>query len=234
MEQQNGTMSVGAIVAAKPGLARIFEDLGIDYCCGGALSLQDACAERGLDLASVLQKLEAGPAASEDYVDVTGFGLTEMVDHIEATHHAFLRSEMPRLVDLFGKVVAAHGERHGEIRQAARVYADLCAELESHMMKEEQVLFPYVRELDAASGPLPFHCGSVAGPIRVMMMEHDSAGEALAMLRELTHDFTVPDDGCATYAELLRSLLRFERDLHQHVHKENNILFPRLLAQEAA
>jgi regulator of cell morphogenesis and NO signaling len=157
-----------------------------------------------------------------------------LVDHLESTHHAYLRVALPRLCALADKVASVHGERHPELSEVARLVVELRADLEPHLLKEERVLFPMVRELAGAAVAPEFHCGTLANPIRVMSQEHDAVGELLALLRATTGDYAVPADGCASYAALYTGLAELEADTHLHVHKENNVLFPAVLAGEAA
>jgi regulator of cell morphogenesis and NO signaling len=156
----------------------------------------------------------------------------ELVDHLEATHHAYLHAELPRLDALFDKVIGAHGARHVELEGIAATYRLLRADLEPHLQKEERVLFPMIRELATAVERPTFHCGSVANPISVMMAEHDRAGELLESLRLMTGDYTAPADGCASYRALFEGLAQMEGDTHLHVHKENNLLFPAVVELE--
>lgn len=226
---------VGALVGERLGRSQVLERLGIDYCCGGKVPLAEACAGRGLDVAAVVRELEdwdarAGADAGEE---VRGLGLGALADHIEATHHAYLHAALPQLAAQFDKVVAAHGANHPELAEARAVLGQLRAELESHMFKEEKVLFPLIRQLEAASSRPTFHCGSINNPIRVMEHEHDQAGSALARLQELTGGYRPPEDACTTYRALLQGLSDLEADLHRHIHKENNVLFPRAAELEA-
>ncbi len=222
--------TLAELVSGHPGAARILERHHLDYCCGGADRLGVACAERGIDPAVVLDELAS--LAPEDPPDWASMGPAELVDHLEATHHRYLNDELPRLSALVDKVAGVHGDRHPELLDVQRTYAELRADLEPHLLREEQVLFPMIRELDAASEAPSFHCGTLQNPIRVMLMEHDRAGELLAQLRELTSDYTVPDDGCASYEALFAGLAELEADTHRHVHKENNVLFPVVLERE--
>jgi regulator of cell morphogenesis and NO signaling len=222
---------VGDWVADRPSRSRVFEDLGIDYCCGGRRTLGEACASLGLRVELVLGSLrEAAPALQDR--DWTRAGLAELCDHIQGTHHAYLKTELPRVRALVGKVLAAHGERHGELAQLKGAYEMFLAELEAHMAKEEGILFPMIRDIEGAASRPEFHCGTVANPIRVMIHEHDRAGEALSGFRRLTGGYVVPADGCATWRALYDALKGIESDLHMHVHKENNILFPRAVEIE--
>ena len=160
--------------------------------------------------------------------------MTELCDHIEQTHHAYLRTELPRLGQMIDKVVNAHGASHPKLHEVQRVFAALCAELEPHMFKEERILFPAIRQLEQSAATPSFPFGTVANPINVMEHEHDNAGAALSELRTLTADYVPPDDACNTYRAMLDGLRELETNMHQHVHKENNILFPRAIEHEGA
>ncbi|MEE9230991.1 MAG: iron-sulfur cluster repair di-iron protein [Acidobacteriota bacterium] len=227
--------TVGEIVTRRPALSRIFENIGIDYCCGGKKSLEKACKEKQLDPNGVLNQLteaETADRADVSEIDAAGMTLTELVDHIEQTHHVYLRSELSRLDGMTEKVASVHGEKDSRLRELRNTFVALAQDLSSHMMKEEQILFPMVRTLEASETAPTFHCGSLANPIRQMEQEHDQAGSGLERHRELTDDFKAPDWACNTYRALLDALAHLERDLHQHIHKENNVLFPRALAME--
>lgn len=226
--------TVGELVREHPARSRIFERLGIDYCCGGKKSLAEVCAAKKLDPQTVIRTLQAveaerGYVAGEDPAAMT---LTELADHIEATHHAYLKTELPRLHQIINKVATVHGGAHPELAQVLAVFNVLQDEMIQHMAKEERILFPIIRQLEAAKGPSAFHCGSISNPIGVMEREHESAGDALRRIRSLTADYAVPESACNTYRVMLDSLARLEADMHQHVHKENNILFPAAIALE--
>jgi len=227
-------LTVGNLVTERPSRAAVFEKHGIDYCCGGRKPLAEACRERGLDEAAVIADLEASDgeprdAAEPRYADMSA---AELADHIIATHHAYLRSALPRLAELTGKVARAHGAKHPETVELAAAYADFHLVLNQHMAKEEAVLFPMIRGMAVGAGDL--HCGSVANPIRMMMMEHDDAAADLARFRALTGGYTPPEDACNTFRVMLHALEELEADLHRHVHLENNVLFPEVLAAEEA
>jgi regulator of cell morphogenesis and NO signaling len=222
---------VADIVTERPGTARVFERLGIDYCCRGRRPLRDACVAAGLDTEAVAIELAGAddPDTSPPPGDVAG-----LIGHIVATHHTSLRRELPRLDDLMGRVVAAHGARHPEVLEVARMLAALADELLPHLVKEERILFPAAIELLGAVGPTPLPCGSVIDPIRVMHAEHDRAGELLAALRHTTAGYVPPDDACPTWIALYHELAELEADVHRHVHLENNVLFPRVIELEAS
>ncbi len=234
MSQMDALTPVGELVARRPGRAGVFERFGIDYCCGGHLPLVEACRQQKLKLEEVVTALESADRAPADPEsrDWTATTLTELADHIVGTHHQYLRTELPRLTALLDKVAGVHGSRHPELHDCKRVFAGMRAELESHMAKEETVLFPLIAEMESERTVRASHCGTVRNPIQVMEAEHDSAGNALASLRQLTAGYAVPEDGCTSYRILLQALSGLELDLHQHIHKENNILFPRAIQLE--
>ena len=228
--------TVGQMVVERPQRSRVFDRLRIDYCCGGKRTLEEACAKRGLDLKAVLAELEAFDAEANtqpDAVRPANLTMTELADDIERTHHAYLREELPRLGDLVKKVSAVHGQAHPWLTGLTSVYAELVAELEPHMLKEEQILFPLIRELDQAATAPSFHCGSVGNPIRMMEMEHQNAGAALDRIREMTTDYEIPEGACNSFRAMLSGLEHLEADLHLHIHKENEILFPKASEMEA-
>ncbi|QDT05029.1 Iron-sulfur cluster repair protein YtfE [Rubripirellula lacrimiformis] len=219
--------SVGDFVRQKPSRARVFESRKIDYCCGGKISLNRACEKRGIDVDEVLQAIQMNDqqADIDTLVDVNAMGLTELADHIESTHHAYLREELPRLDFMTEKVSRVHGDKDDRLFRMREAFVALKAELEPHMLEEERVLFPIVRQIDAATGMSDDGCRSVTDQIRQMEHQHDQAGDALAILNESTDGYTPPDWACNTYRAMLDSLAQLERDMHQHIHKENNVLF---------
>src|SRR4051812_19470862 len=211
----NADTTVGQLVAERPSRARVFEKLGIDYCCGGKRPLQEACRARELNYAAVLQELEkeqTQPASAER--SWLSASLTDLCDHIEQTHHHYLKEELPRLEFLTTKVANRHGDKRPALLEVQRVFAELKAEMDSHMMKEERVLFPLCRQLDLAEELPATHCGSVGNPIAVMIQEHEDAGDALARIRALTNNYTCPPDACNTYRALFDVLEHLEHDLH--------------------
>jgi regulator of cell morphogenesis and NO signaling len=224
-------MPWGAHVNTHPELAREFERRGLDYCCGGGHSLAEACIGIGLDPATTATELAAASTATE-LVGWSTMGPAALVDHLEATHHRFLWDEMPRLSALVAKVVSVHGARHPELHDIATCYEQARADLEPHMLKEEQVLFPMIRQLAVASSAPSFPCGTLQNPISVMMREHDEVGGLLAELRRITNDYQPPADGCASYVTCFAALAELEADTHLHIHKENNLLFPLVVRME--
>lgn len=234
--------TVAQWVAEYPQTADLFERLKIDYCCHGNVSLNMACANRKLDANSLVRDLldlvsECTNPSSRTPTTSTNWlvaPLQELCDHIEQTHHVYLRDELPRLSERIEKIAAVHGEEHPELHRLAQVFLGLRAELEQHMMKEERILFPAIRQTENALTLPSFPFGTMANPIRMMEHEHENAGQALAQLREITNDYELPDDACNTYRATFDALQRLERDLHEHIHKENYILFPRAQKLEAS
>ena len=225
MGQIDMRTSVGQLVVEQPGRSRLFERLGIDYCCAGKLPLDRACSRAGFDVAEVLAQLATHDEAGDDEPNLANLSMCELADHIEETHHIYLRRELPRLSQMIDKVVEAHASTYLWLIDVQEVFVELVAELEMHMMKEERILFPMIRELEGAQSLPSFHCGSIGNPIAAMEHEHDNAGDALAKLRQLSGDFTPPENACNTFRVLLAGLAELEIDLHKHIHKENNILF---------
>lgn len=225
------TATLADLVTTRPALASLLDRIGLDYCCGGQRSFVDAVEAAGLDLADVVDSLaSAGVEPSAE--DWSAMGPAELVDHLEASHHTYLRDALPRLAALVDKVTQVHQERHSELVEVQALFVALRADLEPHLMKEERVLFPMVRELAAATVAPSFHCGSLGNPIGVMLAEHDTVGDLLARLRSVTGNYITPDDGCPSYRALYAGLAELEADTHLHVHKENNLLFPAVLDTE--
>lgn len=225
--------TIGQIVREQPNRSRVLEKLGIDYCCGGSKLLDQACREKGLDPDAVAQSLQTIEQTEAD-ADVSAMTMTQLVDHIEQTHHVYLKQELPRLVALTQKIAKVHGAKSVSLGELTQVVSALTEELSSHMEKEEQILFPSLRELDT-TGKIAHACfGTVRGPIQMMEHEHDIAGQALTRIRDLTENYTLPEWGCNTYLATLQGLAALESDLHQHIHKENNILFPMAVEAENA
>jgi regulator of cell morphogenesis and NO signaling len=232
------TKTVGEIAAEMPSATREFEKLGIDYCCGGSRTLGEVCADAKISVDEVLARLEKSSAVTTpgDSSDWQNRLLGDLIAHITSTHHVFVHEECPRIEALTAKVVGVHGKNHPELLQVQSVFSGLAEELRVHLMKEEQVLFPYIVRLEesfvAGEPAPPAMFGPVVNPVRMMIQEHDSAGDALRMLRSITNDYSAPADACISYRTLYQALQGFEADLHQHIHLENNILFPRAVAME--
>ena len=234
MTTRSTQTTVGELVKDRPARSRVFERFQIDFCCGGKIPLAEACEKKGLDPEVVLEQLREADrkAAETGLVDADAMGLAELADHIEQTHHAYLREELPRLDFMTKKVAAVHGEHEPRLHELRTAFEGFRDELLQHMSKEEQVLFPMIRQIEQADGPVRFHCGSLANPIRMMEHEHDNAGSALERFRELTDGYTPPEWACNTFRAMYDALAALEPNMHQHVHKENNVLFTKSLDRE--
>jgi regulator of cell morphogenesis and NO signaling len=226
------TTTLAELASTHPALTRELERLGLDYCCGGKRSLEEACRQQGLDSDAVLAELSQQPLAAEPPADWISLPPAALVDHLEATHHRYLKQELPRLSELAAKVSRVHGETHPELIRVAEVYAELRADLEPHLRKEEEVLFPMIRSLASASHRPAGHRDAIANPIATMEQEHTTVGGLLEQLRALTHGYQAPADTCASTRALMAGLAELEADTHLHVHKENNHLFPAAQAME--
>lgn len=224
--------TLGDVITNHPSLARELERRGLDYCCGGDKTIGEVCAAQGLDASTVAAELAAS-ATDEAVAPWATMGMVELIDHLETVHHRYLWDELPRLSALTEKVATVHGANHPELAQTRACYATIRADLEPHLIKEEQVLFPMIRELAAATSAPSFHCGSLRNPITAMHHDHEALGELLEQLRDLTNDFTPPPDGCASYMALFAGYQELVTDTHLHIHKENHLLFPAVERAEA-
>lgn len=236
--QNLSTKTVSEIALEMPITTKVFEEFKIDYCCGGRKPFLEACQNVGANPEIVMQKIEDVIESTEnkEFEWLTDSTLNDLIAYIIETHHTFTRDEIFNLTPLMAKVSKRHGENHQELLELEKVFNELCDDLGPHLLKEEQVLFPYIEKLERAitkSISVPFSCfGTVNNPIRMMMMEHDTAGDLLKKMREITNDYTLPEGACMSYTALLNRLEAFEKDLHQHIHLENNLLFPKAIELE--
>ncbi len=224
--------TVRDIVAADFRAAAVFQRFGIDFCCGGGSTLSDACRQQNVSADDVLQALTSACAMPDARTPrFNSWDVGALISYIVSNHHAYVRQALPAIQAHTRKIAAVHGENHPELREVAGVFDEVAAEMTSHMMKEERVLFPFITALGAAAQqgapPPSAPFGRVSNPIHMMEQEHESAGAAMARIRELTGGYAPPEDGCTTYRVTLLELEAFESDLHAHVHLENNILFPK-------
>lgn len=235
METTNLTLK--EIVIQKPESAVLFEKYGLDFCCKGGKTLKDACEAKGLnynaiekEISDLLNKINAIDA------DFDKMELDKLIENILSVHHSYVKEIMPVISAHTQKVARVHGERHPEVVEIAKLFEKVKCELEQHMLKEEHILFPYIKSLAEAKRNgteavmPPF--GTIQNPIRMMEMEHEFAGDGMEQIRELSKTFSPPQDACTTYRVSFMELNKFEKDLHLHIHKENNILFPKAIAIE--
>jgi regulator of cell morphogenesis and NO signaling len=233
--------TVRELALETPGAARVFERLGIDYCCGGKQTLEQACRAASVAVDKVMDALEVAHHSGKATTGQTNWQaapLADLISHIKKTHHQYTRQEINRLGPLFDKVCSVHGNNHPELLQLRETFQGLAQELITHLMKEEMVLFPYIERMEESvlqkEPILPPPFGTVQNPVAMMEHEHDSAGNALRILRATSNGYTAPPDGCVSFQTLYKTLAELEADLHQHIHLENNILFPRAIALENA
>lgn len=235
-EEQMSQLKVGELVATDYRYADVFKEFSIDFCCGGGKSLQRVCEEKGISKPALLNALNAVAISAEDAgIDFAAMGLGLLADYITAKHHTYVNNNLPLINEYALKVAHAHGQYNPEVVKIAQLWNELSAELTVHMKKEELMLFPYIKQLDAyeANGNLPSApFGSVSNPIRVMLHEHDTAGDLMKEIARLSNGYTHPEHTCNTYRVLYAKLKEFEADLYKHIHLENNILFPRAVALE--
>ncbi|MFI5069894.1 MAG: iron-sulfur cluster repair di-iron protein [Terriglobales bacterium] len=227
------------IALSNPAARQILEDAGLDYCCGGGKSLHEACLQADVPAEEILTRLrENSKHVDPDGASWTLAPLRDLIRHIRDRHHRYVRESIARVQPLLEKVETKHGKSHAEIADIRRLFTEVGREMIMHMQKEEQILFPYIDALEKAisahgSVERPFF-QTVRNPIHAMMNEHDAAGELVKQIRKASLEYTTPADACTSYKALYQAWREFEADLHQHVHLENNILFPRSVEMEAA
>ena len=216
--------TLAELVAENPARAVVLDHMGLDFCCHGNRTISDACAEAGLDADEVTAALDTAPEVPSGW---TGGGRADLAKYVESTHHTFLHAELGSLELLAAKVFSVHGSHHPELREVARLFSDIAADLRPHLTAEEDEVFPTIMSL--ASG--------IAGDDRLaarigdLVAEHTALGAKLAQLRQLTGGYTTPEDGCASYRSLYERLAHLEADTHLHIHLENNVLFPAALVE---
>ncbi|WP_187261882.1 iron-sulfur cluster repair di-iron protein [Pontibacter beigongshangensis] len=229
--------TVGELVAKDYRKAQVFKKFGIDFCCGGKKSVAQVCEEKGISQDAVEQELRAtDEKETKRQAEYENWTPSFLADYIVNMHHTYVRETIPALYEYTTKIARVHGERHPELIEIVKHFTNVANELESHMPKEERVLFPYIKQLDEAKQKgvkiAPAGFGSIQNPINMMEMEHENAGGELEKIRELSNNFTLPADACATYTVAFKALQEFEDDLFRHIHLENNVLFPKALELE--
>jgi regulator of cell morphogenesis and NO signaling len=229
---------VKEIALSYPGARQILEDAGVDYCCGGGESLHEACLHAEVPAEEILKRLRENKAqAGPDERVWISSPLRDLTGHIRERHHRYVREAILRLRALLAKVRGKHGVRHREIEEIEKLFGDVGREMIAHMQKEEQILFPYIealeRSADGNGSVEPPFFQTVRNPVHAMMKEHDAVGDLIKQIHKASAGYNTPADGCTSYQALYQGLRQFEADLHQHLHLENNILFPRALELEA-
>jgi len=231
------TATIKSIVTNDFRTAAIFEKYSLDFCCKGGVTIDQACSEKNIDAGSVYAELaELANASLGNTPHYSEWPMDELIDYIVNVHHKYVRESIPVIYAHTQKVATVHGSNHPEVVEIAHHFETVAAELQRHMMKEEHMLFPYIKSLVKAKrkegvfmAP-PF--GTAQNPIRMMEAEHRAAGDELYEVRSLSKNYIPPEDACTTYRVSFKELQQFEQDLHQHVHLENNILFPKAIALE--
>lgn len=226
--------TLGAIAAKDLRKAEIFKKYGLDFCCGGKKTVKEACAEKGIDVTKIEQELQqADKIISTRPLPYQEWSLDFLADYIVNTHHTYVRKTIPELSELTAKVARVHGDQHPELHVILALVNDIVEELSSHLVKEEEIVFPYIKQVAKKNAqPSVEDAAGLQAPINLMEMEHEAVGEKLEEIRTLSNGYTVPADGCASYNLLFKMLTDFEDDLFTHIHLENNILFPKAIQLE--
>jgi regulator of cell morphogenesis and NO signaling len=231
--------TLGEIVAKDLRKAEVFKKYGLDFCCGGKKTVKEACAEKGLDVTKVEQELQNSDktVSTARPLPYNDWNLDFLADYIVNTHHSYVKKTIPDVRSYAEKVAKVHGAHHPELLQINKLAQEVCDEMSAHMVKEETVLFPYVKQLvvskNSGNGKVKFgNLETVETPINMMEMEHEVVGNNMDKIREISNNYALPEDACGSYAYLFKTLDEFENDLHIHVHLENNILFPKALELE--
>ena len=229
--------NIGELVAEDYRAAQVFKKNKIDFCCNGNRTINEAADAKKIDknkLAADL--LETLSANNNSEVDVNDWPLDLLADYVTKKHHRYIREKIPVLQQFLDKLARVHGERHPELIEIRELFYQSAEDLEMHLQKEEQILFPFIENVVAAktsnTAYTPPHFGTVENPVNMMMHEHNNEGERFRKIAELSDDYTPPADGCNTYRVTFAMLQEFENDLHRHIHLENNILFPKAIQLE--
>ncbi|MDN3670682.1 iron-sulfur cluster repair di-iron protein [Echinicola jeungdonensis] len=229
--------TIGEMVAADYRAATVFESFGIDFCCKGGRTLEEACEKKKIAPEAVKQELEkVFNTGDQENLNVSSWPLDLLADYIEKTHHRYVEERVPLLLQYLSKLCKVHGDAHPELLDVHRLFSESAGELTTHMKKEELILFPYIRKMvkyqkEGKSMDVP-HFGSVRNPIFMMMEEHEAEGNRFEKISQLTSGYVPPKDACNTFRVTYALLDEFEKDLHRHIHLENNILFPSVVKAE--
>jgi regulator of cell morphogenesis and NO signaling len=226
---------IGDIVTANYKYAQVFKNVGIDFCCNGNRTIEQACEKKGIEATDILQQLQKLDVVNNSITDYNSWPLDLLADYVVKKHHRYVEQKTLEIKPYLNKIVKVHGAQHPELAEVEALFNASAGELAQHMKKEELVLFPYVAKLVQAQQnhtKTTAHFGTVQNPIQMMMAEHDTEGERFRKIAELTNNYTPPADACNTYIVTFGLLKEFEDDLHMHIHLENNILFPKAIELE--
>jgi regulator of cell morphogenesis and NO signaling len=230
--------TVAEVVTENIKSVHIFKKYGIDFCCGGGISIEKACAKKEVDFTALKQELEAVDAVTSNAYNYDNWDLSFLVDHIINVHHTYVEENIPLLIQYANKVAKVHGHHYTEVVEINKLFTEVANELAAHLKKEELILFPFIKQLvkaekEGTEVPKP-HFGKVNNPINMMEEEHENAGNIFKEIARLTNNYNPPEGACNTFKALYAKLDEFEQDLHQHIHLENNILFPKAIQLEKA
>ena len=231
--------TIGDFVAEDYRTAAVFEKHGIDFCCGGKVTLSAACREKGIDPGMILREIEAARSTPLDRShNYAAWDLSFLADYIINTHHAYLWENLPQIAAYVHKVAQVHGANHPEVIEIAAIFDRIATDMDAHLREEEEVLFPTIRKLEAAGKtgavPDPKDLDTIGVSLEKLIREHDEVGESVHAIRRLSNDYALPSDACNTFMVTYQKLEEFEDDLHKHVHLENNILFPKAARRQDA
>lgn len=230
-------MTLSEIVANNFHAASVFEKYSLDFCCNGDKTISEACKEKNINISDLLLEIENLNIKGTTNMNFENWSLGFLSDYIINNHHNYVRRMIPILSEGTKRIAAVHGKKHPELLKISRIFEGVYKDLKHHMMKEEQMLFPFIKDMEAAKNKegkieKPFF-GTIKNPIKMMEVEHQSAGDEMAEIRNLTNNYSIPDDACNTYNVTFLELKEFEEDLHKHVFLENSILFPKAVKMEA-
>ncbi len=232
----NENITVAEVVTENIKASNVFKKHGIDFCCGGGISIEKACAKNGVDYATLEKELMAVDETPNRTYDYNSWELDFLIDHIVNIHHTFVKESLPIILQYAEKVASVHGHHYEEVLKINSLFQDVAADLSAHLKKEELVLFPYIKQLTKREKKgkelTPVHFGKITNPITMMEQEHETVGDIFKAIAKLTNNYTPPEEACNTFRALYASLDEFEQDLHQHIHLENNILHPKAIALE--
>lgn len=225
--------SLSSIALAHHQVIPVLEKYSLDFCCRGKKTLSEACAEKNIPLQQVIGEIREATNISKPVMPFTEMTAEQLIAYIVTTHHFYVKNTMPVILGQLEKLVSKHGERYPYLKRVLQLFSEVKNEMDAHMIKEERVLFPRIKEITSMSlsnKEMIYPAAYILAPIQVMEAEHDHAGQCLFEIRDITHHYTPPEDACTTHRVCLEALKAFEADLHQHVHLENNILFPKAIS----
>ncbi|MEL1243828.1 iron-sulfur cluster repair di-iron protein [Flavobacterium sp. DGU11] len=229
-------ITIGEIVAEDFRTASVFSKYGIDFCCKGNRTLEEACEKKNITVEQLTEELSNVANASAGTTDYLSWPSDLLIDYIEKKHHRYIEEKTPVLLQYLNKLCKVHGERHPELFRINELFLQSAQDLAAHMKKEELILFPFIKKMLKAKQtgePIEMpHFGTVENPVAMMKDEHTTEGERFEAIAQLTDNYNAPADACSTYKVTFAMLQEFEQDLHTHIHLENNILFPRAIAME--